>query len=799
VAVSLIIFALPVLAAQADPSEVAARTARAADGSVVVLVELGELPVARYAGGIAGLPATSPDKTGISLLAAARREDVARYEQYLDARREDVIGRLRARIPEAEVGAQYRTVWNGFALSGPAGSVRELATLPGVAAIHRVREYFPALDASNAAMGAPVFWSALGGDDRAGAGMKVGIIDTGVDFSNPMFSDPTLTPPDGFPKGDGALANGKVIVAKFFQSAADANDANANLGHRTAQDLVGHGSHSAGVAAGSRVDLSGSGRRAITVAGVAPKAWIGNYRVFAPRAFDDNIIAAIEAAVQDGMDVINMSFGGDPIGDPLRDPIIRATQNAIAAGLVATISAGNAGPDPSTVGYPGAAPDAITVGATSNAHYGLSSLGILSSAAGSSVPGNLASIIGGACADACTLPGSPTSAPMLDVDLVDGQLSGIACTTLPGGSLNGRIALVQRGTCTFAVKGQNVQAAGAIGMVIYNSDDPAVSNSGEQIFNPALSPASVPALLIRRSDGLALKSFLGGGPTAESAIWMLGLAPPGTAPFVGPATPDRLTSFSSRGPTPTLAIKPDLATVGADSYAPFQDDSADGENRFPAPDPHRGQSALFDASGFGFAAGTSFSAPRTAGAAALVKQKHPGWTPDLVKAALTETASRPADSSRIGSERVMARGAGDIDLAAAATVESVVLPTSTSFGRVTTESAPFTLTKTFTLKNLSSAAVTYSVEATRSAGDTLVVANVEPARVTLGPGEEASVALRVTVGSGVAASEIDSEGFLAVSDGRMTIPEILYVPWWIRTVPLTPSEPYLRAINARGK
>ena len=80
-----------------------------------------------------------------------------------------------------------------------------------------------------------------------------------------------------------------------------------------------------------------------------------------------------------------------------------------------------------------------------------------------------------------------------------------------------------------------------------------------------------------------------------------------------------------------------------------------------------------------------------------------------------------------------------------------------------------------------------------------MVANVEPASVTLGPGEEASVALRVTVGSGVAASEIDSEGFLAVSDGRMTIPEILYVPWWIRTVPLTPSEPYLRAINARGK
>jgi subtilisin family serine protease len=792
------LLSLPLLAAQPDFSELAAKTACSSDGSLVVLVELDEPPVSRYSGGIPGFAATAPATTGISLL-AARREDVARYEEHLDARRADLIGRLRARVPEAEVGGQYRTVWNGFALSIPAASVRELAVLPGVAAIHRVREYFPTLDASNPAMGAPVFWSALGGDDRAGAGMKVGVIDTGVDFSNPMFSDPTLTPPPGFPKGDVALATGKVIVAKFFQSAADARDVNVNLGHRTAQDLVGHGSHSAGAAAGSRVDLSGSGRRAITVSGVAPKAWIGSYRVFAPRAFDDNIIAAIEAAVQDGMDVINMSFGGDPVGDPLRDPIIRATQNAIAAGVVATISAGNSGPDPSTVGYPGAAPDAITVGATSNAHYGITSLGILASAPGSSVPGSLASITGGACADRCALPPSPISASMIDVDVVDGQLSGTACTTPLGGALNGRIALVQRGTCPFAVKGQNVLAAGAIGMVIYNSDDPAVSNSGEQVFNPGLSPASVPALLVRRSDGLALKSFLGGGPTAASTVWQLGAAPPGTPPLVGAATPDRLTSFSSRGPTPTLAVKPDLATVGADSYAPFQDDSADGENRFPAPDPRRGASTLFDASGFGFADGTSFSAPRTAGAAALVKQKNPGWMPALIKAALTETASRPTESDRIGSERVMSRGAGDIDLAAAATVESLILPTNTSFGRVTTEAAPFTLTKTFALKNLSSATVTYSLEAQRSAGDTFVVPNVEPSSVTLGPGEERGVNLRITVSSGVAAAEIDSEGFLAVSDGRMTIPEILYVPWWIRTVPLTPSEPYLRAINARGK
>jgi subtilisin family serine protease len=493
-----------------------------------------------------------------------------------------------------------------------------------------------------------------------------------------------------------------------------------------------------------------------------------------------------------------MSFGGAGSGNPLNDPIIRATENAIAAGVIATISAGNSGPDPGTVGYPGAAPSAITVGATANAHYGLSTLGLFEVTSGSPfVPTSLASVVGGACADRCSLPASPVSAPLLDVDVVDGQLSGIACTQLPGGSLNGRIALVQRGTCTFAVKGENVQAAGGVGMVIYNSDDPTVSNSGENLLNPSINQASVPALLIRRSDGLALKTFLAGN-TGTSVVGQLRAAPPGTPPFVGPNTPQRLTSFSSRGPTPDFQIKPDLATVGADSYAPCQDDSAAGENRFPAPDPRRGASTMFDESGFLFANGTSFSAPRAAGAAALVKQKHPGWTPEQVKAALTETAVRPTDSGKIGAERLMSRGSGDIDLAAAATVESLVLPTSASFGRAALETTPATLSKTLTLSNHSSATVTYSLAVHATAGDAAVVPSVEPASVTLAPGASRSVVLRLSIGAAIPSAQTDSEGFLSVSDGRMTIPDVLYVPYWIRTSAAA-SSPLIRAIESRIK
>jgi hypothetical protein len=170
-----------------------------------------------------------------------------------------------------------------------------------------------------------------------------------------------------------------------------------------------------------------------------------------------------------------------------------------------------------------------------------------------------------------------------------------------------------------------------------------------------------------------------------------------------------------------------------------------------------------------------------------------------VRAALTETAARPADAGRIGVERVMSRGSGAIDLAAAATVESLVLPHNASFGRVTTEATPLTVSRTFTLTNQSSAAVTYTVEAHASAGDAAVQPAVEPTSVALGPGQDATLTLRVTIGMGVAATEVDSEGFLSVSDGRMTIPDVLYVPYWVRTAPLTPAEPYLRAINLRGK
>jgi subtilisin family serine protease len=99
-----------------------------------------------------------------------------------------------------------------------------------------------------------------------------------------MFKDDTLPMPAGFPKENDAntFANSKVIVAKYFQGIIDAQDPLLSHSHRTAEDLSGHGSHTASVAAGAKVTLSGSGRRPVTLEGVAPKAYIGDYKVFSP-------------------------------------------------------------------------------------------------------------------------------------------------------------------------------------------------------------------------------------------------------------------------------------------------------------------------------------------------------------------------------------------------------------------------------------------------------------------------------------------------------------------------------------
>ncbi len=791
-------------------------TEAASDGRRAYIVVLRDAPLVR---------SLSTSASGAAKpFRAALPSEVDALARDLSSKQDAFEADMRGKIAGFQAGARFRNVLNGMSVLVPEGGLSVLRSDPRVKTVYPVRKYKLHLDTSNPLMNAPAFWGTVGGDANAGAGVKIADVDTGVDFSNPMFSDSSLAMPAGFPKeNDGNhFANSKVIVAKYFQGIIDSTSAALNAGHRTAQDLSGHGSHTASVAAGAKVALSGGGRRPVTLEGVAPKAYIGDYRVFAPNAFTDNIIAAIDEAVADGMDVLNMSFGlNDP--DTGLEPFLfnnagefEAIENAIAGGMVVTISAGNSGVDangnvlPGSISSSADIPDVIAVGATTNSHNGVSA-SVLARVAmtDGGAPPSVANIIGAqGDGSSVTFPAVPISAKFLDWDNSDGAGDSLGCTRILDPLISGKIVLIQRGTCTFSAKVGNAASAGAIGVVIYNCD--AASSScgtpgGDSLLQPSVDGTTIPTIFVTRTDGLNLKAYLDANPGASAPTGSFGPAPAGTPAATFAAPSHDLADFSSNGPTIDFQIKPDLTSVGVGSYAACQDDDPLGEGRFPLPDPDSGQDTpFFDPSGFRFGGGTSFSAPRAAGSAALMVQKHPNWTPAEIKAGLMETATRPTDpndASRIGNLSVMRRGSGDIDLAAASAVEAVVLPASQSFRQVFLNGAPPAgfLTQTFTLENKSASPATYQLQAAATSGlsDPAVTPTVSPSTLSLAPATSGTFTLTLNVAASIAHGQNDSEGAVTISDGGATISGALYVPYWIRIQNQNGTPPLLETASAK--
>jgi subtilisin family serine protease len=258
----------------------------------------------------------------------------------LGSRQEAVEARIRRAIPQARVRWRYRLVFNGLALVLPRRRVPELRRIDGIAAIDRSVRYRSRLDSSPRVIGAPFLWAAP--RSTLGRGLKIGIIDDGIDQRHPFFDPTGYTMPPGFPKGDAAFTTAKVIVARAFPPPGSGYP-RASRPYDPRYSI--HGTHVAGIAAGNRGASAPGGRE---LSGVAPGAYIGNYKVLTVPAasydgLDGNspeIAAGIEAAVRDGMDVINLSLG-EPEIVASRDLVVRAITGAAAAGVVPTISAGN--------------------------------------------------------------------------------------------------------------------------------------------------------------------------------------------------------------------------------------------------------------------------------------------------------------------------------------------------------------------------------------------------------------------------------------------------------------------------
>jgi len=260
-------------------------------------------------------------------------------------------------------------VLNAVFVSAPPERIDELAAIPGVLGVRPMRQMHLALNKATQLMNAPAAWNLLGGQSNAGKGIKIGILDTGIDQNHPAFQDSTLAFPAGFPKCSGSAdacnyTNTKVIVARSYVSQivigneADPKNPAADSvpDDYSPRDRIGHGTGVASVAAGN------TNTGSVTFSGMAPKAWLGNYKIWGSPQVNENPpedvwITAVEDAVKDGMDVINMSSGGmaltgpldtgaacgSPAGTPC-DPLAVAFENA-AKTVVIAVAAGNAGGD----------------------------------------------------------------------------------------------------------------------------------------------------------------------------------------------------------------------------------------------------------------------------------------------------------------------------------------------------------------------------------------------------------------------------------------------------------------------
>jgi subtilisin family serine protease len=245
------------------------------------------------------------------------------------------------RIPSAQIRWRYRYVLDGLAVVVPRSQAGLLASLPGVARVYHSVEYHSLLDESVPLINAPQVW----GPTRAtaGQGIKIGIIDDGVDQAHRFFSPAGFgfSMPAGFPKGNKSFTTTKVIAARAFPPPG----AKWKYASRPFDPVNSeHATHVAGIAAGDYGATQHGGR---PVSGVAPAAYIGNYKVLTVptpgvglNGNSPEIVKGIDAAVADGMNVINLSLG-EPEIDPDRDIVVKAINAAAAAGVVPTIAAGN--------------------------------------------------------------------------------------------------------------------------------------------------------------------------------------------------------------------------------------------------------------------------------------------------------------------------------------------------------------------------------------------------------------------------------------------------------------------------
>ncbi|WP_232547231.1 S8 family peptidase [Propioniciclava soli] len=667
-----------------------------------------------------------------------------------ERQKENVRSKLRgeqaavADAAEAEGGevlAQMQDAYNGVKVRVSKQELTSLAEKPGVKAIHAVEIHERTNHISVPYLGVPEVWESTG---YTGAGIKVAIIDTGIDYTHADFGGPGTV--EAFEAAE-ATSTEPADPALFGPNAPRikggidlvGNDYDAGEADSVPQpdpnplDCNGHGTHVAGSTGGGGVTADGqaySGPYNAATAdqdwligpGVAPEVDLYAVRVFGCSGSTDVTVEAIDWSVANGMDVINMSLGSSY--GTADDPSAVAAANAVGAGVVVVASAGNSGPNPYLTGSPGTGRGVISVAAND---------------ATESFPAARITLPDGSSIDAinangAALPSGPARVVVLKDNPATGENEALGCSVnaytsngiTPGYN---QVAVSQRGTCARVARAIYAQQAGAVAAVMVNNTAAFPPYEGPIVENPddgTPYTVTIPFLGVR--------GVLGTAPTddGDRLVAAAGGSVTMTASTLANPTFSEYGSFTSGGPrTGDSGAKPNVTAPGVSI-----------------------RSAQVGAgNGFSYKSGTSMAAPHVAGVAALAVEAHPTWNARALSDALVNTA----DADAIANYRLTLGGAGLVDPAGVVaarvtasgdqftTTSGVYREPSLSFGFAESTKRDITGVKRVVLTNHTNAPVTYTVSTEASPQSKPATVSVNRQRVTVPANRTATVQVTLRV------------------------------------------------------
>ncbi|WP_374028907.1 S8 family serine peptidase [Bdellovibrio bacteriovorus] len=643
------------------------------------------------------------------------------------AEQEETIAALQKISPKIRVLIRYKLVLNGLAIWAPADVYEEIQKIPNVVMAEKPGTFArPALAETKAVVpvGENTSVKFIGSEEAykqniRGQGMKVGIIDTGIDYTHKMFLGEGTE--EAYKNNDPRQANAafpnKKVVGGIDLVGSDYHSGSLNFEKRipvpdaNPLDESGHGTHVAGT-------VAGFGDGVNTYDGVAPAADLYAIKVFGAKGStsDEVVIAALEYAIdptgdltfKDQLDVVNLSLGSG-YGNP-HIMYNHAIRNTVRGGTIVVASGGNSGDKPYIVGAPGVSDDAISVASSvDNMNQNVQFPAVeFTGSAGTTTTEYVEAAITKTLATIPALQGEMIHLGVADKDF-DSALKE---------KIKGKVAFIDRGVVAFADKIRRAQESGAIAVVVANNDnEPPFIMGGEGAFD-------IPAVMIAKKVGDSLKAQLKAGPVTVDLK--------STAVIEKPWLVDTISNFSSRGPrSEDGMIKPEIAAPGSNIISASVGGGDKGESM----------------------SGTSMAGPHIAGVMALLKQKYTDLDPYELKSILLGHGKVIADAEQ-KTYTVSRQGAGRVQVGASLTAQVVAIPSTLSFG-ITDVEKQKTLNKTITLKNIGTEALTLTPVWKGSQA-----LKVSAAAVTLAPGEAKSVVVTAKINATLMASANDElDGF----------------------------------------